>query len=278
MHTREAIRKMSRSPGWTSTLAGVVVLGGASFASAQTPVTFAQVESASTNLTSENYAYVNNGVGSDAEFGSFSGGTVGASIAVDFTFLQQLGVLPTDLQGVQNATLTLTSSTTKLVTPAGGGIVASQAIDGSGAVKTDVLKITRDAAASEGNGARTNLLTMTFTGNLIGVVGGVTPDLFGDTALGNTVTYSSDFLNFSGATEEDFNLALSSWDPLVTPPAGLGINADGYFNSANAAGAGTFDFQGAATVIPEPNSAGLAAFAGVLLVLGCGRRSRRLLG
>jgi hypothetical protein len=269
---------LSRSINWKYGFAGAIVLTGASWASAQTPVTFAQVESASSNTTSELYAYTNNGVGSDAEFSTDSGGVLGAPIAVDFTFLQGLGALPADLQGVQNATLTLTSSTTKAVTPAGGGIVASQLIDGSGAVKTDTLTITRDtpAAAGEGTGSRTNLLTMVFTGDLIGVVGGSTPELFGDTALSDTVTYSSDFLNFSSATEEDFNLALSSWDPLVTPPAGLGIAADGYYNSAGAAGVGTFDFQGAATVIPEPTSTALAAVGGLLLVVGCGRQSRRL--
>jgi hypothetical protein len=278
VQTREGIFKLSKSIGWKYAFAGAIVLGASSWASAQTPVTFAQVESASSNTTSELYAYTNNGLGSDAEFSTDSGGTLGAPIAVDFTFLQGLGILPADLQGPQSATLTLTSSTTKAVTSAGGGIVASQLIDGSGAVKTDVLTITRNtpAAVGDGTGSRTNLLTMTFTGDLIGVVGGATPELFGDTALNDTVIYSSDFLNFSSATEEDFNLALSSWDPLVSPPAGLGIAADGYYNSAGAAGVGTFDFQGAATVIPEPTSTALAAVGGLLLIVGCGRQSRRL--
>lgn len=274
MLLRNKMLKPRRRIGWMSAATGLVVLGLAPWASAQA-VTFAQVEAASSNPTSQLYAYTNNGAGSDAEFSTDLGGVIGAPIAVDFTFLQGLGVLPSDLQGVQFATLSLTSSTVSAATTSFGGMVADQPITGKGAV-VDTLKITRNLAAGEGTGARTNLLTMTFTGSLIGAIGGATPQLYGNTALGDTVTYSSDFLNFSSATQQDFNLALSSWDPLTTPPAGMGIASDGYFNPAGAAGVGTFDFQGAATVIPEPTSTALAALGGLVLVVGCGRQSRRL--
>jgi hypothetical protein len=250
----------------------MLVIGAAPAARAAiAPATFAQARESSDSANPNVFAYNNNGLGSDAELGTSLGGALGVAVPIDFTFLAAAGLLPTDLTGVQDATISMTSSTLSTATTAFGGTFADQPITGAGSV-VDTIKIIRASAANEGAGSRTNLLTVTFTGNLDGAIGGTTPGLNADTALGDTVTYSSDFLSFAQSTEQDFNLGFSSWDPLVTPPSGLGINADNYFNSATAAGTGTFDFAGSATVIPEPATLQALVLAGLVVLAGRSRR------
>ena len=193
---------------------------------------------------------------------------VAPSFPISFTYLSLPG-LPADLAGTQMATLTMTSST---INPVGTGtvlgtMIGEQSIDGSGTL-TDVLSITRNTPAAEGMGSRTNLLTVTFTGDVLGVIGG-DPSLTGDTALGATITYTSDFLNFSATTERDFSLVFSSW---IDNGGGNGLSIDAldnFFNSATAAGAGTFDSASPpGPFVPEPATLSLAAIglAGLLLV------------
>jgi hypothetical protein len=250
----------------------MLVIGAAPAARAAIlPVTFAQAMESSDTANPNIFAYNNNGMGSDAELGTSLGGALGVAVPINFTFLAGAGSLPMDLTGVQDATISMTSSTLSTATTAFGGTFADQPITGGGSV-IDTIKITRTSAAGEGAGSRMNLLTVTFTGNLDGAIGGTTPSLNADSGLGNTVIYSSDFLSFAQSTEEDFNLAFSSWDPLVTPPSGLGINSDNYFNSATAAGTGTFDFAGAATVIPEPGALPALILGGLVLMAGRRRR------
>ena len=78
--------------------------------------------------------------------------------------------------------LTLTSSTISPVQTGFGGSVAEQLINGSGLL-TDALSIMRDTPAARGPAVRTNLLTLTFSAQLLGLVGG-TPQLSGSTDLG----------------------------------------------------------------------------------------------
>jgi hypothetical protein len=244
-----------------------------------TPVTFAQAFEDPSNSNANAFEYFDNGAGSDAEFGTSDGTNLGVKIPIDFTFLSVDGALPPDLTNVQlDATLSMTSSTKGIpgeVQTAFAGAFADQKITGGGTL-INQIKITLDTPYESASGPLSNLLTVTFVGDLAGPVGGNTPDLNADTAVtGDSVTYTSDFLNFSTSNEEGFNLALSSWDPLVTPPNGLSVDsADQYYNSATAAGAATFDFTGTVSAIPEP--AGTATFlaAGIALVFGCGRRLR----
>jgi|GEM_PF-1292250 len=254
-------------------LGAVCVMGLAPAVHAATsPVTFAQATESSLNADANVFAYVNNGT--SAELGTSALGVLGAGIPINFTFESGAGVLPLDVTGVQDATISMTSSTVSAAATAFGGTFADEPITGAVAGVTDTIKITRATPASEGGGARTNLLTITFTGNLAGAIGGTTPSLAADTALSDTVIYSSDFLSFAQSTQQDFNVAFSSWDPLITPPSGLGINADGFFNSAMAAGAATFDFQRASSGIPEPGSLPTASVAGMLAMMLCGRQIR----
>ena len=178
-----------------------------------------------------------------------------------------MSLLPADLQGIQDATVSLTTSTIDPVTTAFSGMLGVQSFDGSGTV-VDVLKITRTTPAAEGNGTRTNLLTMTFTDDLLGVIGGRTPQLSGN-APPDTVTYSSDFLNFNNGGEQNYSLTFSSWAS-TGDGGGLELSStpgDDFFASATAAGTGTFDGQ---VSIPEPASGTLA-----LIGLGALARVRR---
>lgn len=244
--------------------AAVLVLGmGSAAKAAAVPVTFAQVIESSLATNPNAFSYVNSG--------TLSGGSTltATSVPVSFTFENVLGTLPTDLTGVQTALLTLTSSSTSVASTGFGGVVANQSFP-----TTDTLTITRTTPAAEGNNAKTNLLTVTFSGaNLMGYIGGTTPELSADTLLGGTVTYSSDFVNFNSGTQNDFSLAFSSWDPTGST-TGLGIASDGYYNSATAAAAGTFDNLGSSTVIPEPSGLYTELAGGLLLFAFCGRRSR----
>ncbi len=71
--------------------------------------------------------------------------------------------MPADLTGNQDATLAMTSSSTGNASVL-GGIVGTQTFNG----QTNTITITRDTPAAEGTGTKTNLLTITFTGTLLG--------------------------------------------------------------------------------------------------------------
>ncbi|HEY1921485.1 MAG TPA: hypothetical protein VGG44_01870 [Tepidisphaeraceae bacterium] len=228
-------------------------------------VTFAQFEEATGAANSNAFAYLDNGSNSDSQLDS-DPTNPGGAIPVTFTYLNQSG-LPADLQGLQNAMLTLTSSTIGPVSTL--AVFTGQDIDESGSLE-DVLTITRDTPAAEGNGARTDLLTMNFTGILFGLSGTATPQLLGNTSgvAASTVLYSSDFFSFTSSTQRDYSLTFSSW---LTNSDGNGLEdsaTDNYFASATAAGVGTFDSDvvSVTTGIPEPATLAMAAmFAPMLL-------------
>ncbi len=230
------------------------------------PATFAQFHQAPTNINTNVFAYVDNGPSGDAELVSDPSGVVGGALPVIFSYLSVGGPLPADLSGNQNAMLALTSSTLSPVLTAFAGAVGDQQILGNGAF-VDTLSITRNTPAAEGNGSRTNLLTMVFTGQLLGAIGGA-PQLSGDTTLAYTVTFNSDFLTFSG-TSRQFSLTFSSWT------SGLQLSTregDHYFQSATANGTGTFAAN--TTPVPEPSALILAMIGLFILLCGYGRKRR----
>jgi hypothetical protein len=268
--------RSKRHSTWLKPVLGAAVLIASAQAvhAATVPVTFAQAVESSANVDANAFSYIDNGAGS-AVLGTSGGGPIGSPIPVNFTFESGAGILPADLTGIQNATVTMTSSTAAPAQTAFGGTLAEQPI--TGLVNTIKFTRTTPALPGEGSGTETNLLTITFTGMLSGAVGGTTPSLEADTSVGNTVVYSSDFISFAQATQQDFGIAFSSWDPLVTPPTGLGVNADGNFNSATAAAAATFDFQSNSSGIPEPGAMPVVMFGGLLMLVASGRQMRRQL-
>jgi uncharacterized repeat protein (TIGR01451 family) len=166
------------------------------------------------------FSFTNNGGTS----GSFNTGTGGS--AVLFTLENIVGSLPADLQGSQNAHVFLTSSTTTPATPSGTDL--NQPLD-----TVSTLRVVRDTPAAEGSGNRTNLLTVQFTGTISGAAGGDSAILSGGSA-GDTVTFTSDFLDFSSATERDLTLSHSSLLPSLT------LGPGGFLADFTASGVGNF--------------------------------------
>lgn len=218
--------------------------------------TFAQF----TNGGANNFVYTNNGT--NATFNA-------SSIAVQFNYSNILN-LPADLTGNQAATLTLSSRTNAPAQNFGGFGVES--INGSNGVTTTVntIVITRNTAAAQGNGTRTVLLRVEFaTATLSGPVPGNAATLSGSSTT-STVTFSSDFLDFSQTTQRDLGLSFSS----VLP--NLSINANNFFNNFTAAGTGTFSSDPVPNVVPEGDSSqALGVLVGVVGLWELLRRVRR---
>jgi MYXO-CTERM domain-containing protein len=204
-------------------------------------------------------------------FGTVNGTALGDPIPANFFFLNLSG-LPADLQGLQDATMTMTASTTAPVVTGFGGTVGSQLFDGKGELQ-NIIQFTRNTPAAEGNGTRTNLLTVTFTAQLTGMLGGETASLTADTLTGYSISYSSDFLSFSPNLQANFNIALTSWQMLFALASSTALSVDDAtqnFSTGTAAGAGSF--AGVPSVsIPEPSSL-LLALLGLGLLGLVGRR------
>lgn len=200
----------------------VVLLG--STAHGQT--TFAQF---SQDNSTEPFTFTNSN-------GTFQGTTTG-----NLTFLEAGAPV-----GPQAATITLSSSAVTPASAAGPFLV--QPIDGP----TNTLSFTRTSDNA-------NLLTLTFTGNFSGFDGDNSATLSGNTASGNTVVYTSDFLNFSGTTQRSFGLTAT-----LDPDFSQGGN--GFLNDLMADLGGSFSSNPAPdiTAVPEAStwlSAALAAGA-----------------
>jgi hypothetical protein len=235
--------------------AGILALGSAQASKAATITTFAQFSEASGTGNPNLFSYVDT-PNTSASLISSTNGTTLAAIPVTFTFLGGAG--PSALQGPQPAMLTLTSTTSSAVQTFLAGLGLEQAFPAP-ATGSDTLAITLDTPFD----GLSNLLTATFTGELLGIAGGLSPQLSANNGVaGETVSYTSDFVTL-GSAGGNFSLTFSSWTN--------GLSSDGgmppLFNSATAAGTGTFD----AIVVPEPSTLALGS-----LVLLLGRRRNPL--
>lgn len=257
-------------------LLALAVLLGLSASIQAAPVTFADFDqSNSTGSANDNlFSYTESGVAG-------SGGTAtlsATSIPVTFYYSSVSG-LPAALDGPQAATLTLTNVTTnQAVTtePFGATTFAEDVFPAfPGTTVTDTLTLTRTTPF---NGL-SNLLTLTFTGELLAGLNGYTAQLTGQTAspFNDTVSYSSSFLNFGSPTAADYSLSFTSW---TTTADGNGVEQDtasSLLKSATAAGTGNFDVQSAPTVssnVPEPAATAVGAICGVMMLKRRLKRSR----
>jgi hypothetical protein len=229
--------------------AAALTLGSAITASAA-PTTFAQFHELTTG--NPNLFSYTEGTGT---------ATLSAlSIPVSFSYTGLVG-LPADLQGNQAATLTITTTTNQPAVSLMGMFEDEQF------PVLSTLTITRDTPAAEGSGTQTNLLTLNFTGQLLAAPGGNTAQFTGETALGNSVTYSSDFINLTNVLPQNYAISFSSW----TSADSGGVEVDptsGFLNSATAAGVGTFD---GSVAVPEPASLSFLALAALPML----KRRRR---
>jgi hypothetical protein len=209
---------------WLVASLAVVALLAAAPAHAA-PVQFAQFNETTAN---QPFSFTNNGGTS---------GTIAYNSATPITFNF------TAATGLSTADRTATLSISSLLpgpstfTPATGLSVLDQQI-----TQPTVLKITEVGGPSPG----ANLLTLTFTGDIVGRVGGSNASLAGGDNTGQLVQYTSDFLTFM-QPGNSYLLGLSQ----ITP--GLSLGAGNFLNSfiANIQGAFTANVIAG---VPAPTS------------------------
>ena len=241
-------QKMSRSRGRLAATFALAALALALQASAQaSPTTFAQFTQAAPGTP---FA-LNNAV----SFGQ--AGIQGSSTQVYFNFTGASGQSTV----VHNATLLLQAATSVPATSAtlGGNTYLDQSINAN----NDVLTII------DNNTGKT-LLSLTFTGDIVGKQNDTSASLSGSNdpvAGGNTVTYSSQFVNFAPGVNS-YLLGLTSISP------SLSIGPGGFLNSFTSSITGSFAGTTLAAV-PEPVSVAMFS-TGILATVILATQRKRL--
>jgi hypothetical protein len=216
----------------------------------------ANIAVASQVSSASGFSLVNNGQPastSPVTFGTTGGGSL---IPVSFEFLgAPFSGSYAILNGAQAGSMTMTTTASTTATNSGGTI--HQFLDAG------TITITRNTPVDGKNVLlhvafeSADLFAKKKTGSVISQ-DEYDIDIFGST---HTVTYTSDFVNFSTATGPNWSLALSG----ITPPASI-LSANGLINSFAAAGTATFSVEGGEiTVVPEP-----ATYAMVFAALALG--------
>ncbi len=196
--------------------------------------------------------------------GSFN--TVSGGSQVFFLY-QNIGGLPTELQGIQNATVTISSTTTTAASNSGGTL--TQPLN-----QFVTVRIIRNAATpvGVGTGSRRNLLTAVFAPSIN------TPAISGDgsgssanlqaSTPDHIVSYSSDFINFGLTTQRNLAFSFSAINPSLA--------LDGSFlRSFTSAASGTFASNPAPTYAP-PTAASVSVNGRVLSTNGSGLRNAQV--
>ena len=220
----------------------------------------------------QNFAQFTEGVGAPPKpftftnSGASSTFSLVGSIPVNFVYQTPNGYGTAPGQTIA-ATLTFTSQ------------VSAPAATGFGFIGQPMQNILLTFTANAPVSGFSNLLTVSMTtGTLAGQNGGSTASLSGtqSSTSFDQVNYASDFLDFSiPFSNKNFNLSFDSVVPIFT------LNANGYVDSFNASGTGTFGSDPVPPsrppggVVPEPGTlvlAGMGAFSGLGMLR---RRSRR---
>jgi len=185
-----------------------------------TPASAASVEFADFNAPNANqpFHFTNNG----------ASGTISASATVSFNFTAASGMSTVD----RPATLTISGTTFTPAVPLPGSFV-DQRISGPATLSLTEI------------GTGKNLLTLAFTGDLVGRLGSPSASLSGADTSGDTVTYTSDFLTFM-QPGNSYNLGLANITPI------LSIGPGNFLNTfiANVNG----QFTGMVQAVPAPTS------------------------
>jgi len=249
-------------------IASAFVLAGAALPADAATTTFGQFLQRNPSARLFRYEKQDSGVTKKASIyttGTPTGTSV-ASIPVYYV-LSAVG-LPADLTGFQDAHLTV-------------DFVANQGTTGSGSsrvqlfdtVTSGTISIIRDTAAAEGLGARTNLLTVSFTNAELDASqnGGSFTFKSNDNSV---ITYTSDFLDFSSVIGKDFSFSFSGASP--TFAAGIGQSG----RTTRFSGTGTFASDPAPLVpgVPEASTWGMMVlgFAGAGAAMRAGRSRKSL--
>ena len=171
--------------------------------------------------------------------------------------------LPADLLGPQNATLSVDFISDLGTT--GTGLSRTQLFD---TVTSGSISITRATAAAEGNGTRTNLLTVSFTNGELNA----SQDEGAFTFKSNNnsaITFTSDFLDFSNVVSKDFSFSFSGSSPTFNAPLGSSSRSLAF------SGSGTFASDPAPLVLGVPEPASWALMLGGFGMLGATLRTRK---
>jgi hypothetical protein len=208
-----------------ATLFTLLLLVSATLTNAQTTTTFAQYTQ---KTNGQDYTFTNN-----LSNATFRTTNLNVGSAVNFTYLGVVG-LPAQLSGPQDAHVFVSGCTNVFASVVNGRLV--QSFNNQLCNTPFTIRVVRDTPYL----GRTNLLTAT-----VSPVGTSYPELSGDQTAGSgsaaftaatgpqVVTFTSDFVSFSGTTIRNLALALSS----INPNYSLGFN---FLNSFTAAGTATF--------------------------------------
>jgi len=235
-------------------LAAAALLASAAPASAQTS-TFGQFIQKTPNARSFTYTKQDSGPNKKAEI-------KGTSIPV--YYLLAAAGLPADLAGPQNATLSVDFVSNLGTT--GTGNSRTQMFD---TVTSGSITFLRTTAAAEGNGTRTNLLTVSFTNAELDASQNNGSFTFKSND-NSVITFTSDFLDFTNVVDKDFSFSFSGASPSFNAPVGSSSR------SLSFSGSGTFASDPAPLVVggvPEPAS--WALMLGGFGLLGATMRARK---
>ena len=238
-------------------LASAVVLAASAIPAHASTQTFGQFIQKSPSDRVFSYTNLDSGVNKKAEI-------KGTGIPVYFI----LGVdgLPDDLQDLQDAHLSL-DFVSNLGTTAGS--TSGSRVQLFDTVSSGSISFTRDSAAGEGNGTRTNLLTVSFTNAELDASNNSGSFTFKSNA-NSVITFSSDFLDFTNVLAKDFSFSFSGSNPTFSAPVG------GSSRNLAFSGSGTFASDPAPLVVggvPEPAS--WAMMLGGFGLLGLSLRTRK---
>lgn len=203
--------------------------------------------------------------------------TAFATPVVNFSFLSAVqGPFRSILAGTQKAYFSLdTFSTTAPVKTTIGSLNIFTQTFGAGRISfTRTVPVQLYTSTHKLNGpARSNLLTIAFnSAQLIAAGSATTFSLLGSTP-GQSLTYTSDFMNFQNSADYDFSLTMTAANPSLSiaavDPTLTNVTGARSFNTTKASVSGGF----AASSVPEPESWAMM-IAGMALV-GVSLRRRK---
>jgi len=194
----------------------------------------------------------------------YSGSATGAGTITDLGQMVHFSFLNPDgsVSGTSfDAMMTLNATTDAGTTV--GGTALLPVLSGTASFKTA-------SAVTWGSHTGTNLLTVSFTGGAFsGLLGGSTAT-YGNSTPPNVVTFTSDFLNFTGSTARDLALAVDA----INPPVGVLFGGRRLHTGSVSGNFGADISSGSPQGVPEPGSWALM-FAGFGLVGSVLRSQRR---
>lgn len=235
-------------------LAGAALLAISAMPAQAATQTFGQVSQQNPSARLFTYTNQDSGLNKKAEIKANS---------IPVYYILSAAGLPADLTGVQFATLSVDFISNLGTT--GAGATRSQLFD---TVTNGTISITRTAAAAEGNGTRTNLLTVSFTNGQLNA--GQDDGSFTFKSNNNSaITFTSDFLDFGAVVAKDFSFSFSGSSPTFLAPLGS--------SSRNLAfsGTGTFASEPGPIVIGVPEPTSWALMLGGFGLLGATLRNRK---